>query len=47
LIYLIEAVAHGGGEDLNLLLHLDDHGGGGHRINLVSGYQCRSPLPWG
>jgi hypothetical protein len=25
-------------------VHVDDCGGGGHRIDLVSGYQCQSPV---
>ena len=37
---LVEAVAHVGGEDGHHLIDLGDHGvgGGGHRIDLVSGY---------
>jgi hypothetical protein len=31
--------AHVDGEDCHHLLHPSDHGGGVHRIDLVSGYQ--------
>ena len=36
---LVEAVVHEGGEGRDLLPHVDDHGGGGHLIDLVSGYK--------
>lgn len=37
LVHLVELFVVGGGEDINLLLHLMDHGGG-HPIDLVFGY---------
>jgi hypothetical protein len=35
---LIKAVTHVDGEDAHHLLRHDNHGGGGHRIDLVSEY---------
>ena len=41
---LVEAVVHEGGEGRDLLCHVGDHGGGDHRIDLVSRYQCKRPV---
>ena len=38
------AVVHEDGEGHDLLHHVGDHGGGGHQIDLVFGYLCKSPV---
>lgn len=43
LVDLVELFVEGGGDGCDLLLHLGDHGGAGHRIELVSGYQVSQP----
>ena len=39
LVHLLKVAASVGGEHRDLLLHLGNHGGVGHRIDLVSRYQ--------
>lgn len=47
LMLLIPFFVAGGGDRCNLLHHLGDHGGHGHRIGLVYGYQVLWSLPEG
>lgn len=46
-VLFFEAAAHVDREDCHHHLHLGDHGAGGHKIDLVSGYQVSRSFPRG